>query len=705
MENSFCKNCTGCAACANVCPVGAIEMRANAEGFLYPFINQDKCINCGLCARTCPVLNKKNDNNPKPVCYIGMAKNAIRAKSSSGGIFSVLAQYFLDRGGLVCGAAWNTESRCVEHIVISTIDDLPKLQSSKYLQSDTKRVYTEIKQALQNGKTVLFTGTPCQNAAVRAVCGNHENLYCVDIICHGTPSPKVYRKYLAELKLDGDFIKTDFRDKVNGWKSALTITTTTTNTTLSAPADKDDYMLAFLKNLSLRKSCGKCPFNRLPRMGDLTIGDFWGIERKYDDLRGTCVVLANNNRGEKLLSEIKHKLKLLKATDLQSALPGNPCIFESTSENPLREQFFKNLDKKTLHKNVSELVNYKYDYLCLNFYTSLNYGAVLTAYAAQELLAELGYTSAHIDYRYPHITNDKYNDSFTDNFVQKYLVHTQQCKNIWNFYDIAKMAQRGFIVGSDQVFRDDYISKTYFYYLLGFAPVEKQRIALAASFGKDSFDLPVAQQFFDCFDAISVREDDGLKFVKDAKHLLDPVFLADTDIFHKLADSVKTPKCKIVGYVLDKTDAKFDRNIAYDNVSVEEYLSYIKNADLVVTDSFHGTCFAILFNRPFITLGNAHRGNSRFESLFRALNITDTQNPDWVDINARITKLRNDGKKWLRDALKNTDVKNIELRTKLKSTGFVSQKKKKVGFVQKIFSVDRYKGGHRMYILGIKIKF
>lgn len=704
MENNFCKNCTGCGACANVCPMGAISMRPNDEGFLYPYIDKTKCVNCGLCGQICPVNNSQYKNDKSPICYVAIAKDDIRKNSSSGGMFGVLANYILKYGGVVCGAAWNNKK--VEHIIISNHTDLHKLQSSKYVQSDTKFVYKEIKSILQTGKKVLFTGTPCQNAAVRSICGHNKNLYCVDIICHGTPSPKVFQKYLDELDLSGNFIKTDFRDKVDGWKPELTITTTTTSDSFSCKAAKDDFMLAFLKNLCLRKSCGRCPFNKLPRQGDLTIGDFWGVSQKYDDKRGTSIVLVNNQHGALLLSKIKHKLKTLRQVDLTSALPGNPCIFESSGENPLRKQFFDNLDKETLRENVNKLVNFQYDYLCLNFYTSLNYGAVLTAYASQELLASLGYTSAHIDYRYPHITNEKYNGSFTDKFVEKYLHHTIQCKNIWNFNEVAKMARRGFIVGSDQVFRDDYILNTYFYYLLGFAPTDKQRIALSASFGKDSFNLPNAKQFFDCFDAISVREDDGLKFVPNATHLLDPVFLVDTNIFHKLADSVKTPMCKIVGYVLDKSDMCFDKNIAYENVSVEEYLSYIKNADLVVTDSFHGTCFAILFNRPFVALGNANRGNSRFESLFRDLGITDTKNPDWNTINKRIAQRRKIGCMWLENALSNTNVHNISLRNTLKNTNFGTKNEyKKVSFIKKIFSVDKYGTKHRLYLLGIKITF
>jgi coenzyme F420-reducing hydrogenase beta subunit len=681
-------------------------MWENAEGFLYPHIDAEKCIDCGLCAKTCPVLNPKYENSEEPLVYAAMASDELRAKSSSGGIFSVLALHTLNAGGVVCGAAFNTKKRNVEHIIIDSATDLHRLQSSKYLQSDTRRVYSEIKEFLCAGRTVLFTGTPCQNGGLHTYLGSKsDNLFILDIICHGTPSPKVYRKYLDELALDGDFIKTDFRDKRDGWKPELTTTTITTTTTYSRPANDDDFMLAFLKNLCLRKSCGKCPFNRLPRQGDLTIGDFWGVPNKFDDRRGTSVILANNPHGEKLLAKISPQLKLLKRATLAEALPGNPCLDSSTTENPLREEFFENLDKKSLHENVSELVNKKYDYLCLNFWTSLNHGAVLTAYAAQELLAGLGYTSAHIDYRYSHISPEKFNGSFTDNFAQKYLHRTAQCRNIWNFDELNKMARRGFIVGSDQVFRDDYISDTYFWYLLGFATPEKQRIALAASFGKDSFDLPVAKPFFDCFNAISVREDDGLKFVPDGKHILDPVFLADSAIFHGLADSVQVSPCRVVGYILDEgeTDTKCDKNMAKENVSVEEYLSHIKNAELVITDSFHGTCFAILFNRPFVTLRNVVRGNSRLDSLFRDLKIKDFDNFDWAAINATIAKRRVESMEWLKSVLKNEQTKNPELREKLKADG-IRGKKKKLTPLQKIFSITRRGGRKQLCVLGIRIK-
>jgi hypothetical protein len=218
------------------------------------------------------------------------------------------------------------------------------MQLSKYLQSDTQHVHLEIKELLNSGKIGLFTGTPCQNARLRSYLGSkQDDLFMLDIICHGMFSPKVYCKYLDELALGADFIKTDFRDKRDGWKPALTITTTTT-ATYSRPASDDDFMLAFLKDLCLRKSCGKCPFNKLPRQDDLTIGDFRGVSNNFDDRQATSVILRT------ILTVKNCLLKLLKEAILAEELPSNLCINSSITENPLREKFLRILIKSPCAK-------------------------------------------------------------------------------------------------------------------------------------------------------------------------------------------------------------------------------------------------------------------------------------------------------------------------------------------------------------------
>jgi hypothetical protein len=207
-----------------------------------------------------------------------------------------------------------------------------------------------------------------------------------------------------------------------------------------------------------------------------------------------------------------------------------------------------------------------------------------------------------------------------------------------------------------------------------------------ASFGKESFDLPPAKTFFEFFNAISVREDDGLKFMPNGKHILDPVFPADSAIFHRLADSLETPPCKVVGYVLDedKTHAKYDNNMAQGNVSAEEYLSHIKNAEFVIRDSFHWTCFAILFNHLFVTLGNVMRDSSRFLSLFRGPGIKESDNFDWAAIKVMIAERHVDGLGWLKSVLQNKETKNSKLGEKLKAGG-IQGKKKKLALLQKTF--------------------
>lgn len=682
MNNNFCKNCTGCGACFNKCPTGAILMKENAEGFLYPFIDNQKCIDCHLCERVCPVLNYHRVKKDNPPCYAVAATDEIRQNSSSGGVFSVLAMYILAQGGAVVGASF-TEDASVRHIIIENSAELYKLQGSKYLQSNITGVYKPVKAILDTGRQLLFSGTPCQIAGIKSFLKkDYSNLYLLDIVCHGTPSPKVFKKYLNEKFPNQKFVTTNFRDKRNGWSPELTTTTTTNNTTTSFAAKNDDYMRAFLNNLCLRKSCGSCLFNSLPRQGDLTLGDFWGIDvinKKLNDKRGLSEVLINTDKGGRLLEECKPRFKIFEQTDFDAILPYNPTIYISGKHHGNRDKFFNDIKSKTLHTAVDD--NLKYDYLCLNFWTSLNYGAVLTAYAFQTVLESLGYTNAHIDYRYDHIKN-KFDGSFTDKFARKYLHQTRQCYNYKDFRGLNEIVRNGFIVGSDQVFRDDYIRHIPGIYLLAFANPDKQRIAISASFGKDTFKLKDADKFFAAFDAVSVREDDGLNILRqhnypDGKHILDPVFLADSRIFLNLAEGINIPEDMVVGYVLDENEniksltQQYGNkyvNIAKKDLSVEQFIAYFLNAKAIITDSFHGTCFAIIFNKPFRTFDNITRGNSRFSSLFNTFGL-DYDNLDkdidWDSINKIINIEKDKGREWLKHNLEKPTKNNVKLWKKL----------------------------------------
>lgn len=411
------------------------------------------------------------------------------------------------------------------------------------------------------------------------------------------------------------------------------------------------------------------------------MGDFWGIDlinKELNDERGLSEVLVNTDKGGRLLEECEAQFKIFEQADFDAILPYNPTIHISGKHHGNRDKFFKDINK-TLHTAVDD--NLEYDYLCLNFWTSLNYGAVLTAYAFQTVLESLGYTNAHIDYRYDHV-KDKFDGSFTDEFARKYLHQTRQYYNYKDFRGLNKIVRNGFIVGSDQVFRDDYIRHIPGIYLLAFADPDKQRIAISASFGKDTFKLRYADKFLAAFDAVSVREDDGLNILRqhnypDGKHILDPVFLADSRIFKDLAEGINVPTDMVVGYVLDENEdiknliRKYGNkyvNIAKENLSVEQFMAYFLNAKAIITDSFHGTCFAIIFNKPFRTFGNEMRGNSRFSSLFNTFGL-DYDNlgadTDWDSINQIINAEKEKGLEWLKHNLEKTAKNNVRLCKKL----------------------------------------
>ena len=673
-------NCSGCAACASACSKNAITMQLNEEGFLYPEINEEICINCGLCEKICPVINPIYKNTKKPKCYAAMASDVIREHSSSGGIFPLLAYYFLKNNGYVAGAVWNKEGK-VKHIVSNKKEDIDAMKGSKYLQSEINDCYTKIKYLLDAGNKILFTGTPCQVAGLYAfLCKNYENLFTVELICHGVPSAKIFKKYLTEhLENNEKFVKTDFRDKAKGWNPTSFISTVfSSGRKILLPSTEDEYMQAFLKNLSLRQSCGNCVFNKLPRQADMTIGDFWRIckyNKKYDDQKGTSVILINNPKGNNLLENISNSIKMLKKVPLRYAIKGNPMIIRPSSHNHYRKNFFEKLKTQTLKQTVNMYNPDKCDYLIVNFWDTYdNYGALLTAYALQQLIMSFGFTTKLLDTG--ERTEDlKYKGTFAADFVRKYLYKT----NKLSFKKAEKYVQniKGAILGSDQVLRLHFMGKNYKKYLLTFVNKECRKIAISPSFGFDKEDflkdkystkknIKMMQKGLQDFDYLSCREISGKNIYKDifgleSDMILDPVFMIDKLEYDHISNTVQdVASGKIVHYILDKNNSynkifeylskKFHAEIlpldrSTGKVTVPDWLNAIKNCKFFLTDSFHGACFALIFNKPFICLKNTKRGNARFDSLIELFELKDNfiasldeinnfdLNPDWEKIN------------------------------------------------------------------------
>jgi coenzyme F420-reducing hydrogenase beta subunit len=356
------KNCSSCGACANVCGRNAISMQLDVEGFYRPVIDSKKCVECGACERICPwskeVLNpNKSSNNPKTLAAFAKDES-IRLQSSSGGIFSILAERILEHGGVVIGVAQITPTH-FGYIVVENKEDLEKLRGSKYVQADVGLIYKNVRYFLKSGRSVLFSGTPCQVAALYAVLGNtasSADLFTVDIVCHGSPSVKVFEKYIKELeKEESAIVETSrFRDKRKGWNGYMLQHCFKSGKSISEHHSQSKYMRLFLSRICQNLSCDDCHYRKLPRIADITLGDYWGVSKYHpemDDDKGTSVVLLNTEHGLDLFNSISDKINQCESK-VEFSIAGNPCIVRSSTPHLKRSKFFANLDKYPLDQLI-----------------------------------------------------------------------------------------------------------------------------------------------------------------------------------------------------------------------------------------------------------------------------------------------------------------------------------------------------------------
>lgn len=306
-------NCTGCRMCEKICPVNAIKMIENKEGFIEPKVDEEVCISCGLCARRCPQINSIENNDRLDKIEVYAAKNVNveeQKESSSGGIFSVLANYVLDKNGTVYGCAFN-DDLVAEHIRIDNKKELYKLRGSKYVQSNTRNTFVEVKEDLLNDKYVLYSGTPCQIAGLKSYLGKeYERLILIDILCHGVPSPYIFEKYKfwLEKKYNSKIYNYSFRNKEKlYWGLGYGIKLKLKDKFKYINGDEDKYMYSFSKGITLREVCYNCKYCNKNRIGDITIGDFWGIEKIYPrlyDKYGVSLVIINSLKGKMIFKEL-----------------------------------------------------------------------------------------------------------------------------------------------------------------------------------------------------------------------------------------------------------------------------------------------------------------------------------------------------------------------------------------------------------------
>lgn len=343
IDNKY--NCSGCSACVHSCPKKCITMITDDEGFKYPLINEDVCIGCGICFKICPwqkgdISDTINKRLEKPLVFAIKNNNQVRLHSTSGGAFTAISDYILSNKGFVCGATFNPENEEVEHILSNSVKGRNKMRGSKYVQSNLNDSFVKIRELLENDSYVLFSGTPCQAAGLASFLGkDYPKLIIIDILCHSTPSPRVFKDIIN--REDKTVKNIVFRDKSCGWRNSYKLTLIKDNGNVT----NSTYLNLFFKGLINRPSCYNCKFTNTVRPSDITIGDYWNIKNvnpSFEDTLGVSCVLINTEKGLDVFNHIKNSLSCIQ-TELKPAIQF--CMSRPVSEPKLRKKYWYDYNK------------------------------------------------------------------------------------------------------------------------------------------------------------------------------------------------------------------------------------------------------------------------------------------------------------------------------------------------------------------------
>jgi len=341
------ESCTGCGACVNACPSNCLKLQYDEWGFLQPKIKESECFDCSRCEDVCPVIHPiKRVNFAIPKCFAGWNKDAeIRRISTSGGVFSALAEYVLSLNGIVCGVVLGDELQ-PHHTIAVTIDEAKRLRGSKYLQSDTRTVFCEVQEALLSNKDVLFSGCPCQVAGLYSFLENKriEKLLTCEVVCHGVPSRKVFDwdKQNWEKKMGSTIVNINFRSKKFGWDVSAQHFKFKNGKDKTVKAQNSMFMRAYYSSLCIRKSCVECIYAKLPRIADITIGDYWNAVfqnyTKSEIQQGISLILINNEKASNVISALQDKI-VHESISIHDATAQNTNIAWLGKPNPQRSEF------------------------------------------------------------------------------------------------------------------------------------------------------------------------------------------------------------------------------------------------------------------------------------------------------------------------------------------------------------------------------
>ncbi len=689
--STLCKNkrCTGCGACVNACRQDALYLDYDADGFLKPVLIKEKCIGCNLCVAKCPVIQKgyscddciEDDSYKKsniPVCYAAWASDEIRINSSSGGIFSVLAEEVIQRKGYVFGVEWTDGFFC-RHVGINSSEDILKLRYSKYMQSNTEHTFREVKELLEKNKLVMYVGCPCQIAGLKSYLGaEYEKLILIDLVCFCSPSNILFQKYLEEnYGLDNVKSVTFRAKKVTGWSPTGYRIELKDGKVLYPPKKEDAYQKAFHGVLARNDVCEECQFRGFPREGDITLGDFWGImnhDESWNDTRGTSVVLANTAKGIKfmqILEKSKKVPRIEKVPLFWCRHKGNGFCRDVRKGHKGRKYFRQLVKKHKFNDAVNEALYQLHDIGMICMFNR-NFGNNVTNFALYQVLKDMGYTVLLMDLPKKHISGisaDKLKKfgQFLDNPFLEYDIAELYEKKA----DIQKEGKKCkfYIVASDQLWRNRFLLEGNFHAVLDWAESYKYKMSYATSFGTDQEEGLLEEckkkgYFLGRFQRLSVREKSGKKLLHEeykieSEVVLDPIFLCNRTYFERMAHigRIRMPQQNFLGiYALDISDSivkaanfieqrlgltqeclvldggrsknqaeKIYAMMPLDDAAVEEWVSMIANCSFFVTDSFHGICMALVFQKPFCVIFDKDnwRGYSRICDLLELVGLSE----------------------------------------------------------------------------------
>ena len=361
------ESCTGCTACASICPKGCIEMKPDRMGFLHPEINRDECMNCLQCQQACPIISPHTLPEQETLAYAGKSiDDDIRSSSSSGGIFSELVHLVFKRGGVVWGAEYDG-TFSVRHASAETEEQAKTFRGAKYAQSDLSGVFQRVKDQLANGTLVLFSGLPCQVGGLLGFLGEHySNLICVDFVCHSVPSPLIWSRYLQyRSQKDGDGeqpITVNLRSKETGWsRYRYSVQIQFPQGLYSAVSGSDPFMRLFTGGCISRDACNECHFKGVDRQSDITLGDCWGIwdfDPEFDDDRGISLILVHSSLGNELLRELAERCRITQI-GMEAGIERNPAIIQPCRPHQKKTAVLNLLMKSNNYDSAVDLVQQK----------------------------------------------------------------------------------------------------------------------------------------------------------------------------------------------------------------------------------------------------------------------------------------------------------------------------------------------------------